>query len=91
MRLEELAPGSAAVGLEPSAVSTVVAVVPIAADALQVIYKTPDGVIKDRLLGRADESSIDLATEERPWAFDGDGADFKLAVEAKRRRPTCSC
>ena len=28
--------------------------------------------------------SISLATVERPWAFDGNGEDFKLAVEAKR-------
>src|SRR5205085_7940980 len=31
-----------------------------------------------------DEASIALATIERPWAFDGDGAAFQLACEAKR-------
>jgi SNF2 family DNA or RNA helicase len=84
MRLEDLTPGTSLVGLEPSAVATLVAVVPIADGAVQVIYKTPDGALKERMLGRADEASIDLATQERPWAFDGDGANFKLAVEAKR-------
>jgi superfamily II DNA or RNA helicase len=84
MRLEDLTPGSALVGLEPSAVTTVVAVVPIVEGAVQVIYKTPDGQLKDRLLGWADESSIALAAQERPWAFDGDGAAFQLAIEAKR-------
>jgi len=84
MTLEDLAPGSFLIGLEPSAVATVVAVVPIAEGAVQVIYKTPDGALKDRLLGRADEDGIAIATEERPWAFDGDGEAFKLAVEAKR-------
>lgn len=84
MRIEELAPGNSLTGLEPSAVATVVAVVPIAEGAVQVIYKTPDGTLRDRLLGRADEATIALATQERPWAFDGDGEDFKLAVEAKR-------
>jgi SNF2 family DNA or RNA helicase len=52
--------------------------------AVQVLYKTPEGVIKERLVGRADQGAIQIATEERPWAFDGDGEDFKLAVEAKR-------
>lgn len=84
MRLEELAPGISLVGLEPSAVVTVLAVVPIAEGALQVIYKTPEGTLRDRLLGRADEATIAVATQERPWAFDGDGEAFKLAVEAKR-------
>ena len=49
-----------------------------------LIYKTPDGTLKERLLNRADEENIALATQERPWSFDGDGEAFKLAVEAKR-------
>jgi hypothetical protein len=58
--------------------------VPISEDSIQVIYKTPDGTLKDRLLGRADEEHISIAMAERPWSFDGDGEAFKLAVEAKR-------
>src|SRR5438105_10018901 len=84
MRLEELTPGNSLIGLESSVVATIVAVVPIAEGAVQVIYKTPDGTLKERLLGRADETTIALATQERPWAFDGDGEAFQLAVEAKR-------
>ena len=64
MRIEDLTPGNSLIGLEPSAVATVVAVVPIADGAVQVIYKTPDGTLKDRLLGRADEGGIAIATEE---------------------------
>jgi hypothetical protein len=48
MRLEELTAGISLNGLEPSAVGTIVAVVPIAEAAVQVIYKTPDGTLKDR-------------------------------------------
>jgi superfamily II DNA or RNA helicase len=84
MRLEDLAPGLALTGLEPTAVATIAAVVPIAEGAVQVFYKTPDGAVKERLLGRTDEAGIAVATTQRPWAFDGDGADFKLALEAKR-------
>src|SRR5438128_8222850 len=79
-----LTAGASLIGLEPSAVATIAAVVPIAEGAVQVIYKTADGTLKDRLLGRADEASIALATQERPWAFDGDGEAFQLAIEAKR-------
>jgi superfamily II DNA or RNA helicase len=84
MQLEQIAPNVSLVGIEPASVVTVVAVVPIAEGALQVIYKTPDGTLKDRLLNRADESGISFAVVERPWSFDGDGQDFKLTVEAKR-------
>ena len=84
MELKSINTGMALAGIEPSALVTVVAVVPIAEGALQVIYKTPDGTLKDRLLGLADEPNISVATVERPWSFDGDGETFKLAVEAKR-------
>jgi superfamily II DNA or RNA helicase len=84
IQLENLKPGISLVGIEPTLIATVVAVVPIGDGAVQILYKIPEGTIKDRLLGRADEASISLATIERPWAFDGNGDDFKLAVEAKR-------
>jgi superfamily II DNA or RNA helicase len=84
IQLESLKPGISLVGIEPTLVATVVAVVPIGDGAVQLLYKTPEGTIKDRLLGRADEPNISLATIECPWAFDGNGDDFKLAVEAKR-------
>jgi superfamily II DNA or RNA helicase len=84
IKLEELKPGLPLVGLEPSAVATVAAIVPIGDGAVQVFYRTPDGTTKERLLGRADEPSISIATVERPWSFDGDGAAFQLTCEAKR-------
>src|SRR3954447_6516026 len=82
--LAELKPGQSLVGLEANAVATVVAVVPIVAGAVRVIYTTPDGTLKDRLLNAADEPGIAVATAERPWSFDGDGAAFQLTCEAKR-------
>lgn len=84
LRLEDLKPGLPLVGLEPSVVATVAAVVPIGEGSVQVFYRTPDGITKERLLGRADEESISAATVERPWSFDGDGAAFQLTCEAKR-------
>jgi|JI6StandDraft_1071083.scaffolds.fasta_scaffold05640_2 hypothetical protein len=84
LKLEDLKPGLPLVGLEPSALATVAAVVPIGDGAVQVFYRTPDGTTKERLLGRADEANISIATVERPWSFDGDGAAFQLTCEAKR-------
>src|SRR5438128_862352 len=83
-KLENLKPGMPLVGLEPSVVATVAAVVPIGESSVQVFYRTPDGTTKERLLGRTDEESISVATVERPWSFDGDGAAFQMTCEAKR-------
>ncbi|MDA1029755.1 MAG: hypothetical protein O3B41_11985, partial [Bacteroidetes bacterium] len=82
--LDTLTPGLALTGLDPTGIGTVVAVVPIADDAVQVIYRTSDGGVKERLLNRADEATLSIATVERPWSFGGDGEAFKLTVEAKR-------
>jgi hypothetical protein len=49
-----------------------------------VVYRTPDGALKERLLNRADEAKISIAVTERSWAFDGEGEMFKLTVEARR-------
>ena len=84
LQLDQLSVGLVLTGLEPAVLSTVASVNRIAADAVQVIYRTPDGTLKERLLNRADEAKISIAVTERPWAFDGDGEMFKLTVEARR-------
>jgi superfamily II DNA or RNA helicase len=84
MKLEEITPGLSLTGVEPSHIVSVVATVALGDGTLQLIYRTPDGGIKERLLGAADEATIGVATAERPFSFDGDGAAFQLACEAKR-------
>lgn len=84
MILEELQPGLSLTGLEPALVCKVVAISKIAEGFYQVVYRTPAGDIRERLLGLADRDSIAVATTERPWSFDGDAASFQLACEAKR-------
>ena len=84
VRLEELKTGSAITGLEPTTIATVLTVLPLGEDTVSVIYKTPEGTLKERLLGRGDEASIAIATVQRPWSFDGDGDAFQLVTEAKR-------
>src|SRR6516164_655650 len=84
MRLEDIAAGISLSGVEPAHIVAVIATVPHGDGALQLIYRTPDGTVKERLLGRRDEASISAATLERPFSFDGDGAAFQLTCEAKR-------
>ena len=84
MKLQEITTGLSLSGVEPTQIVNVVTTVPLGDGAVQLIYRTPDGQIKERLLSRADEASINVATVERPFSFDGDGAAFQLACEAKR-------
>lgn len=84
VKLEDLKSGLPLVGLEPSVVTTVAAVVPIGDGLVQVFYRTPDGMTKDRLLDRADEDSLGVPKVERTWAFDADGTAFQLTCEGKR-------
>src|SRR4051812_30097876 len=83
MKLKEITSGLSLAGVEPAQIVSVVATVQLG-DALQLIYRTPDGGMRERLLGSADEASISIATIERPFSFDGDGAAFQLTCEAKR-------
>jgi superfamily II DNA or RNA helicase len=84
MNLPDITPGASLTGLEPDLVCKVVQVIPMGDTAVQVIYRLPDGNIKERLLTPADADSIAPAAAERPWAFDGDAEAFQLACEAKR-------
>lgn len=84
MKLEEIAPGQSLSGIEPSDVISVVAIIPVVEGSVQLIYRTPAGEMKERLLSRDDEASVSIASAERPFSFDGKGDEFQLACEAKR-------
>jgi len=84
MKLQDIKAGLSLSGVEATQIVSVVATVPQGDGALQLIYRTPDGGMKERLLLSADEPTISVATVERPFSFDGDGAAFQLACEAKR-------
>ena len=84
MRLEEITRGLSLAGVEPAQLVTVVATAPLGEAALQLIYRTAAGAIGERLVTRADETSISVATVDLPFSFDGDGAAFQLTCEAKR-------
>jgi superfamily II DNA or RNA helicase len=84
MKLSSIQAGMSLVGVEPTQIVSVIAAVKISDAALQIVYRLPDGSMKERLLADADCESISEAVAAHPWRFDGDGEAFKLAVEAKR-------
>ena len=71
INLDDITAGLELTGLDPTGIGSVIAVVPIADGAIQVLYKTPDGTLKERLLNRGDEGSISIATTERTGACAG--------------------
>ena len=62
----------------------VVAVNPVGDDALTVVYKDAAGQLGEQMVFRGDEARLSLTAEGRPWSFDGDGENFRLAAEAYR-------
>jgi superfamily II DNA or RNA helicase len=84
MKLNQIKAGQNLSGVEHDRIVTVVATVPQGDTALQLIYRMPDGHIKERLLSLSDEDTVQLATADRPFSFDGDAEAFKLTCEAKR-------
>lgn len=84
MKLEGIQAGNSITGIIPGSPVTVIAATSAGDDALTVVYRDAAGAIAERMLFRADEPSLAIATAGRHWSFDANGADFKLAAEALR-------
>jgi superfamily II DNA or RNA helicase len=84
LRLEDLVKGTQVVGVDPAGPITIISTDAVGEDAVSVIYKTAEGVPAERMLFRADEARLDVATATRSWSFDAPGSAFKLAAEALR-------
>jgi hypothetical protein len=83
-RLEQLTPGASVRGLMANAGAKVVQVEWFGDQAVKVTFEGPDGTVRNRLVYRTDEDSIELVGSGRTWSFAGDGELFRLASEAQR-------
>jgi len=52
-------------------------------DAAQLVFRSPDGSLGERVLRRGDEASLEIV-EQSARPFDADASAFKLAAEAQR-------
>jgi len=81
--LEDLQPGLRLTGVIPGQNVSVIAVQPHGADAIELTYKTAQGGLGQRVLGRDAEANLAIAeAEARP--LDAEAADFKLVAECQR-------
>lgn len=84
LKLEDIKKDAQIRGIRADEVVRIVQVEQIGADAVTVYYKDSQGRLDERMLFRSNEPELELAQAGRAWAFDANGADFKLALEAFR-------
>ncbi len=84
--LEDLKAGASIRGLAADGLATVVQVEWFGDQAVNVTFRDAAGAVKQRLVYRTDEPTLQRAAAGRPWSFDGDGALLRLVSEAYRIR-----
>jgi superfamily II DNA or RNA helicase len=83
-RLEDLTRGATIKGILPDRLVTIVDVKWHGSTVVEVTYKDATGRPANELLYRDREPTLEIVTQGAPFSFDGDGAQFRLASEARR-------
>jgi len=68
----------------PNQAVEIISVKFIGADAVKLVYSDAADNLGQIMLSRQDEAKLEPVIQKHPWAFDGNGADFRLAAEAYR-------
>jgi superfamily II DNA or RNA helicase len=85
-KLEEITVGAQVRGIMPGdAIVTIIAVTPFGGSR-EVTYREPSGRPSTELIDRSWESRLTIMGQGRAFAFDADGARFRLVSEAHRIR-----
>jgi superfamily II DNA or RNA helicase len=85
-RLEDLRQGASVRGLAPGGLAKVVQVEWFGGQAVKVTFEDPSAQVRNRLVFRTEEPTLEVVEEGRPWSFDGDGGLLRLVSEAYRIR-----
>ena len=81
---DELSKGMRLRGLAPSGPVTVIDVVRLGSDVVNLTYEDGDGRVNRELLYRDNDVELLAGAEDRLWSFDADPELFVLVAEAKR-------
>ena len=85
LKLEDIKKDAQITGIDDSGPVRIVTADMVGEAAITVVYKDSKGSLGERMLFRSDEGALTLMSGTgRPWAFDADGKDFKLGLEAWR-------
>jgi superfamily II DNA or RNA helicase len=85
-RLEDIKLNATVQGILPDRQVAVVGVQWFGTNAIELTYKDGEGKVGNTLVYRSTESELSIVEEGRPWSFDADGNQFRLASEANRIR-----
>ena len=82
--LDDVKPGATVRGVVPGHSVRIVSVDWIGNQAINLVYREPDGGVSETTLYRDDENRLGIETRGRSWSFDGDGNLLRLVTEANR-------
>ncbi len=88
--LENLKAGASVRSLLTNDLAKVVQVVWLGDQAVKVTFEDASGAVRNRLVYRNEEPTLEIVVAGRPWSFDGDGHLLRLVSEAYRIPPTCA-
>ncbi|MDK2889758.1 MAG: hypothetical protein PWR21_390 [Methanoculleus sp.] len=84
LRLEDIREDTLISGIESNKPVRVVRAERVGDHAITLIYKTETGQLRERLVYRTEEQTLSFVEAGRPWSFDANAEDYKLAAEAYR-------
>lgn len=82
--LEDIQPDAAVRGIVADHPVRIVSVEWIGTQAINLVYRQPDGDVSETTLYREDECRLGIETLGRNWSFDGDAGFLRLVTEADR-------
>ena len=83
MNLDEIKQGARILGVRSDGPVEILSVEGGDSGVVNVVFRSADGDLGQRLLSADDIANLRQASEQR-WSFDADGAHFRLASEARR-------
>lgn len=83
-KLEDIRSGALVHGIAPGRSVQIVSVDWIGDQAINVVFRDPEGTVAESTLYRDDEHRLELAERGRAWSFDADGDQLRLVTEANR-------
>ena len=82
--LDDIRHGALIGGIVPDHPVRILSVERIGNQAVNLLYRDPDGSVAETTLYRDDEIRLTIEAHDRSWSFDGDGALLRLVTEANR-------
>ncbi len=86
---EDLKAGASVRELTPDSIAKVVQVEWFVDQAVKVTFEDASGAVRNRLVYRNEEPTLEIAVAGRPWSFDGDGHLLRHVSEVCPILPAC--